>query len=369
MRFFFLILTISWLWGCQSFAQASEKLLFGPEWTFTRADLADPNRTHLLGPLLYQYQRALVPGAHKGSTLHGKVYYDPSFTLELGLDPGVVEVQATPQNLEQWKKRAPVLQNELFDLMKTAVGLTPHEIEGAGHVNMGLAGVFDQNVKLFRNFVIDFLNNPGVSVVLGHQPSDKRDAEHFSERPSDIRNEFIQELSTIDASMDQRSEVDSFFKYHRFFEHGPLSAGDKYVALGLRGSLQKGYYGQRAGAAPDARFEIRTLRPQATMDDFIKVIEIFHARVEFLKRSPGLVSFQDPKPIRDGYLALKHYYFYLTEAGLEYERYKSLMPPAWREIPLEDFLKPAEIKKAQKFKMEAQKYKRPGLTCSKAHSF
>lgn len=349
-----------------AFAASSDTqsaLIFGPEWTFTNDKLIaadtseDSNRPYVLKlrekVQLHFAKYCQTSGKCKYLTDGGSEEFQiltPFGTyLTLGTDPGVFEVQSEPRSLEQWRAESAYYQEVIFDNFKK-IGLKPHLREGAGHLNIGIQ-YFEKNPKLLRNFIVDFYNHPGVGVVLNSLTANQFDSAYL--------DQWFERNHTGATSLSVYQSFENFYQM-ALDKLGVLDAKKNYalsdvreavllytipkwVALGLRGT------GSRFEATVingRSRIEIRALRPQASMADFVRVIEIFEARVKFLSRVDRPLALLRPEPIEDGWKALGQFADYLAEAGLNWQNYKTLMPQEWRELPEGNFIRKIQNKNA-----------------------
>lgn len=317
---------------------AADELVYGPEWTFTNPSLlnGDFYDTPTKESILDVYHRHVVNLCAGG--LCKITHTEESFTIDfsnglkvnIGFDIGVVEVQATPQTSKQWKKNEKLIQKVIFDGFAD-IGLVPHEREGAGHLNVGLK-YFLKNPKLFLNFIVDFYNHEGVGIVLNSQVDNQRDAPYLSQQYKSETERLDNEIKIKEALANIESSKSKNF-YFILKNLGPFFQ-TKWKALGLR---EAGYLTKTISEL--SRFEIRTLRPQASMKDFNKVIEIYEARIKYLEKIKESIVLKPVQVITDGWVALGQFADYLEESGLKVKDYKSLMPALWRDLPESDYIR------------------------------
>lgn len=330
-------------------------LQYGPEWTFTSEELIPAKAIDLKEQVRGRLSHELADYCAKtkrcthtripsdGALFRETVSFTGGLVVEITQDPGVFEVKSTPKSLAEWKALKTEVQSGIFDVFKKQ-NLVPHEREGAGHLNIGLK-YFENNPTLLRNFIVDFYNNPGVGLVLNSLADNDAYASYLDKLPTYAFQTMRANLTAIDAKSSLSThEVLQAFNY----------LINKYVALGIRGaSVQPevsptGLY-PHYQLTPISRLEIRTLRPQANMNDFIKVIEIFEARIRYREKYLGKIPLKEPKRFTDAWDALQEFAKYLDEAGLDWTKYKSLMPEVWRNLP-EDQILPMPMRCAQSFK-------------------
>lgn len=334
-------------------------LIYGPEWTFTASDIGKGlNESKYLKKILDQllsenkkHKKFKSIGADfddpSSPISHDNKLYDITLTtldgvrIAITTDPGVLEVQVSPLSLKQWKKKSKFFQEYIFDVMKNA-GLAPHEREGAGHINIGL-GYFESKPELVERFIIDYLNNPGVGVVLnslsanfGDAPSIEQYLKQQEYTPADIQ-EFSSEAHNM-RILPISTFKNNYYKWSSLFKY----LNEKYTAIGLR---DYSYMTERL--LRTTRLEMRQLRPQQSMSDYIKALEIFEARIKYLEKQRGLPPL-NIQSITDGWVFLGQFANYLEEAGLDVKNFKSLMPEAWRELPFSNYIRTKPIWNANK---------------------
>jgi hypothetical protein len=338
-RYFFakmLLLATALVFGFQN-AQG-EELIYGPEWTFTSEKMIDKFTA------LQAYQEIEVGLAqyYKQLCSTGKCTYDPTFRiLEVGKqirinfnrDPGVIEIQTTPKTSAEWKQLAPFIQEHVFDVL-ISLGAKPHEREGAGHLNIG-AKYFEKKPLLFRNFVVDFYNHPGLGTVLNSLMANIDDAAYLHE----MNESFLYTKEELEADLKKLKKLDAKNSQTRLStyvagESAPFSAFEqnKYVALRLHISNKVHPSHQR--------LEIRTLRPQQSMRDFLSAIEVYEARIHHLEKNfSAPIKPLPPVPVVDGWTALGEFADYLSDSGLDWKKYRNLMPEMWRNLDEKNFVR------------------------------
>lgn len=341
------------------------KLKFGPEWTFTlrRTGIIDDfDRDELREKkkeIWIQYKKLCQNS--KKCTVSGQKYYENfsvsfanGLNIEITDDPGVIEVKSNIHSLTEFQKLLPFVQLNVFDQFKK-IKMTPHEREGAGHVNIDL-NYFKDKPLLLYNFIVDFYNHPGLGLVLNSDSANSEDANylnHFLERKHMhaagfmwILYELPREIEKLGHSLSQKnSKVNSSDVISTFIQ----VLSQKYIALGLR-SVSGGVFSDKS------RMEVRVLRPQATALDYQLVLEIFSARIKYLSQQSEPLKLKPISSIDDGWVALGQYMDYIENAGLDYNKYKSLMPDVWRELNPKSF-----IRSNQKNNNRTEKIKCEGL--------
>lgn len=251
---------------------------------------------------------------------HGPAYrvtYPDGFWYQVGMDQGVLEVQAKPGTRADFAARQSLMQKDIFDLARK-LGLNPHERLGGGHLNFGLADTFGNDAKLFRDFVVDQANHPELNLgILGGHPGNsptmaelspegqhalRRLVEDFDRKPFDIYT-FAQRLES-EVYISNPLGWKNLDAYQNF----RVSAVNRHLPAGQQ------------------RAEVRGIRPQKSMEEFLLECELYERRLEFLRSRPGPLPLSIPEIAGWPKAALKDRYFsYLDEMGASREKFSALV--------------------------------------------
>jgi hypothetical protein len=335
------------------FHQVSE-LIFGPEWTFTNSEMLEDTSYSYHGPAMINYY-AYIKNKFQN---HAAIQYIESTGSQViislhsgkkifvGSDEGVLEVQVSPMSLNEWKQNQAFMQDIVFNSMK-AVGLTPHEREGAGHVNIGFNYFLDRH-GLAEKFIIDYLNHPGLGIVLNSLTANQEDArnplEHMISR-NEIKNVPNLKIKFLDSI--QKLKFMPIMKIKKMDSNNILSyLFKKFVAIRLHGRINL----QQSNVDlthTSTRFEMRQIRPQTSMKDYILLLQLFELRIKYLEKITSEIRTDRIFTIgknMDGWEALGQFADYVEEAGLNFKDYKYLLPKVWRELPVHKFIRGPSIK-------------------------
>lgn len=347
--FAFIAILIAFQLSHVSMSLAADELIFGPELTFTndrilKSETLDRKEELIAvaGPIkriCSKTGKCTVELGLFGEIKSLQIHEGP--TLYFTADPGVIEIKATPQTLKEWSRHKEIIQEALFDAF-AEIGVKPHEREGAGHLNIGLH-YFEKHPMALRNFIVDFYNHEGVGTVLNSLEANREDAPYLSQMKK-IETQYVEK--SFRKNLEALDKIENLKAQDVAAAFGPTITKVKYRALGIRET--KFWYG--TGSVPlglsihdtissSSRLEVRVLRPQASMADFIKVMEIFEARIQYLKKFRSPIELNPVRPINDGWVALGQFADYLKEAGLDWKNYKSLMPAVWRDLPEQNFIR------------------------------
>ena len=80
------------------------------------------------------------------------------------------------------------------------------------------------------------------------------------------------------------------------------------------------------------RVELRLFRPQRSAEEFVDLIRLLEARLNFLNRLEIPLAYVEPKNIRNNQDGVNRYYQYITETGLDFETYRKYLPTKWIEL-------------------------------------
>ncbi len=281
---------------------------------------------------------------HRGKfgLIEYQVKFPDGWGFNISVDPAVVEIQtdpATAAELKNYKKR---IQTYIFDSSK-AVGLSYRPssyVETAeeltAHLNIGLRSAFENDPKGFMRFLADYANRPALGRgILG---GDKKNAPLISELTLNQRLAFSKLVD--DVNLNKNVTVDEVIRRMNFEVYtdtptfgGSASSGRHYQAIGLRQLIKPEFKTQ------DMPFELRAVRQPKNALQYIRLVELMDARIQFIKN-------QGNSPIRfinsDLIELTAHgerievqaleFVLYVEEIGLKWQDYKSIVSTEIREI-------------------------------------
>ena len=224
-----------------------------------------------------------------------------TWSLQVDTDPGVIEVQTSPGTYEDFLSRSPLLQTYLFDLMNEA-GVRPQEYRGGGHIHIG-PQAFRRDPRLLRDFIVDYYNHGGLAE--GGLNFDKQNSGSAA-------------FYSNDAKVKLRGIID------RFDSGKIVLFEDLYNELKTLGKASIRYNDQFKTV------EIRAIRPQQSMNDFVKLVKLFRARMRHLSKNKALIELDDLEPTKTSIQALEEFYRYVTAAGLKWDDYRHFVLPHWQ---------------------------------------
>lgn len=271
----------------------------------------------------------------KESLVPGKWAAEHRFELPQGLwiqiswDPNVVEVLTKPASLDEIRDSADDLQKLIWE-SAAKTGLTPDPEYRAGHFNFGVRDAFGENTGEFLKFFIDFANRPELAIGI-FRKSNPLNSPHLAQLSSyqrsalsEIARKFHKQDPLLQR-MDLAEMARLLVKRVLYKSATPSQTSDAayyYQALGLKNILD-------LSAEADAPLEIRSMRSQRDIYDFLLISEIIEARLEYLKKLPPEVAFLVSQTAKTQFTEkelVSRFYIYLQEAGLSWDRYKMILP-------------------------------------------
>jgi len=258
-----------------------------------------------------------------------KVSYRDGWWFQISVDPSVVEIQAKPVTLSEFTKYRDRIQNDIFAVAES-IDLKPDKASGGGHIHIGTQAAFEEDPKLFRNFLVDYTNHP--ELAFGILEEDMKNALPFAKLSEDQRASFAKLIEAFDQ---KPVSVESLA---RSIETKVYRDVRKYNAINLRRTAKYGF-------ARSKTVELRAIRTQLSADEYLLHLRLIEPRLTYLK------SLKDPVPFLNSPIPtqteekVRAFHRYVTESGLDWEEFKVLMPRAWQDIAPEPPIKtrPIEI--------------------------
>lgn len=269
------------------------------------------------------------------------------FWFQISWDPNVVEVLTKPTSLEKMKHNASKIQKMIWESAAEA-GLNPDPAYRAGHFNFGVKDSFAGNTHEFLKFIVDFANRPELAVGIFRE-SNPLNSPHLAQLSPYQRSALAEVARKIQNKKDPLSkltlqEMAEHLVSKVFYQSATASQTGSstwyYQALGLKSLLEM----KEGGDAP---LEIRSVRSQRDVYDFILVAEIIEARIKYLKKLPAEFSYMVTQTSKTQFsekeLAAR-FYIYLAESGLSWDRYKRILPESIAKVqPLQIFSEVNEL--------------------------
>lgn len=262
-----------------------------------------------------------------------RLEYPNGFWAEFTLDPGVVEVRTKPSTVEEYRKMRPYLQRDVFDLAGRA-GLFPDGEKGGGHIHMGLNSTFGDDARTLRNFLADFANHPELGEgIFGVNSDDNAPGWNSTQ----LRN-IEKVLKDFDEGrLTTKEEILGAMLTDVYkIDFDPMAR--KFQSLSLNSVVIPWAEGRHLDeeakksfrVAERATLEFRSFRPQKDTDTFLREIELLEARVNYVRGLKQNIPVTHAKSAANAYEAVKRFYDYVGEAGLEWSESKKILPTAWQ---------------------------------------
>jgi hypothetical protein len=265
--------------------------------------------------------------------------------FELTVDGQAVEVKMHPMTVADYKKFESNIQDAIF-VSAANVGAHPALYLGGGHINIGLQELLHDPLHV-RNFIVDFINHAELS--MGIMNYDTNNAlPHALGLPQQW-----QQLKDVISEFDKTPNPETFDVYllahninsiysgsggldDEFHHQWGLLCRGKYTAIS--------FFRLYSNIPEIARIEIRSVRPQTSIDTFNHQISLFRGRLKYLKniRQPIPlkleVNLKNPifptgehrlTPPIDPQEALRAFYRYVTESGELWKDHRSYIWPQW----------------------------------------
>ncbi|RME18331.1 MAG: hypothetical protein D6797_00640 [Bdellovibrio sp.] len=405
-----LLIILASLLSQKSWANDPPELLFGPEFTFSSIKDNWKKEEALMDYLNYLEKKLIeeAPEGRKFSHPPGgpkRIFISPDgWSFNVTTDLGVIEVKMPPMTAEDYMKYESDIQKAIFDSAYN-VGMIPLLFLGGGHISIGL-DYFKNDLLLLRNFIVDFINHNELSMgILNYDTNNALPLWLFPEHQIQKTQQFLNTIDPLIANnqlapslivlpheerelnipiqhmdpTEKRMYVRLLYPLKAALTNGPRDAfckpwdtemRGKRVAINLK--IESNHH------LHEKRIEIRSIRPQYNMRDFILLITLLKKRIEYLKNiskpiplkinvpllksttySPRKYLLRPPIPPQK---ALAAFYQYLKETGLQWENYRHFVWPKWQfNGQLEKFEKELERKKRKlrRLKSNCSKFLKP----------
>lgn len=330
-------------------------IVFGPEFTFAPENGRVPVEADIDSLERWMWNH-LVKGQKAAARFSKRTldegdyvqFQSPNgWSFTLSSDPGVIEIQMLPMSVEMFDRFKADIQDAIF-ASASNIRFFPSRFTGGGHINMSCQE-FKKNPLLFRNFIVDLFNHNELFMgIFGYDTNNaipwylKNRNDAFKEviarfdsgRYEEDFNQFVTDLELA-----MNTTADRFIKY---WDIRPPEA----QMIEPKKRSAKGHMVNLENIITEDRFEIRAVRPQASMDVWVRQIRLFKERLEFLAKNKtaipieplvrvAAIDFEGRKhhlnpPVR-AEDALRAFYVYVTESGLKWQDHRDYLWPDWIE--------------------------------------
>jgi hypothetical protein len=316
-------------------------VIFGPEFTFIGPTPTTSIDINGAADIIARQYEHLVEGQPEGAkfmqTGHDSFRSPNGWSFTTSHDPGVVEVQMEPMTWPEYAHYASDIQDAIFASAANK-NYFPALFMGGGHINIGIDLLIGHSRLLFRNLLADLINHSELFMgILGYDTHNALPFPFFSpqlkakivgqfelfDRGAINLNELVESIDSL-----QSDEINDDFM---MMWHTRGSRG-KFTGFNLALKSENG-----------RRLELRGVRPQASMDVWVRQIRLLAKRIEFLrkKRRPiavePIVVVEDPVDAEKHFLnppvnpreALHAFHQYVIESGERWQDHKDYLWPRW----------------------------------------
>ncbi len=261
-------------------------------------------------------------------------------------DPGCVEITTKPSTLAELRQQKEIMNEMIFKSGKS-LGFRIPPMESA-HFNIGAKSAFANGENLMR-FFVDYHNHP--ELAFGALGSDFNNAPSLALLKPEQR-EKVAELVEIFKSGEsfEIPELGQWITRNIYTQsYNPEWGGaHHYQAIGLK------YVNPYEMSKGDRPMEMRAVWNQKDAEHFIKLAELFEARINYLNKSRYQVIYRKTTQTEFNTEEMAtRFYLYVTETGLSFDRYKVLLPHFLRNTALAVFL---DEKASMKERLESIKH-------------
>lgn len=277
-----------------------------------------------------------------------------AWSVEIDLDPWVVEIKMSPMTTVQIREHLPEIQELIFE--------SAHEIglysqDTAGHIHVGLESAFNNDPLLFRNFIVDWtiysrmafvlfgadaLSGPTIDMLGRRRYNNFRKIIDLFDR--ELLNPSSVASTWRSMSRDLFLGAISSFVHHPHmtkFNFGDQSGRDK-ISL-LAGKIIEFVYMESAWAnirdkyqslnllrisqmpQEEKTIEFRSVHEVGSAEEFLSLAEMIEGRLEYLKTREELIPFKKIIPIGSVQAAIDLFYRYSQEAGISWAKARTLL--------------------------------------------
>lgn len=271
-----------------------------------------------------------------------KVTFSDGFYFKIEPDVFVVEITAKPMKLSELKDTKVLrrYQEFVFDVAKS-IGLTTSGTDNpmsrsAGHFNFGMWSAFEDRGKDFLRYFVDRCNFAELSMGGFYK-------DYFNAPPMSVAsNEQHQALRTIIDRVEDPERFEDFkpnevakmildevYTKTFFYNSKPYH----FQAMGLKNAVNS-----TGPGSLDRPMEHRDQKMQESIYEFLLLAELVQLRLGFLRTQHDPIVYVEKvnKPSPEEIASA--FYVYVTEAGGDHQRFKSLLLPSVRDVEPNDFV-------------------------------
>ncbi len=335
---------------------------FGAEFTFYNPEVGpiedeDPKKRIVPGGdrVIQRMKDHLIDGQPDGAKFtfgpprldtrqsNGRFTSPNGWWFEFGYDDSVLEIKTIPESPEYYRRYMSDMQDAIF-VSAGNEGLWPAMFMGGGHINLGLEA-FDGNPLLLRNFIVDTMLNHN-ELFLGVFNYDTHNAASIYVQSDKVQRVVRNIIKGFDEG--DYTGIDGSKKFLQDLHVAMNLETDECFEHWRTGGTRQCYFAvnlSHYSAGEASRIEFRAVRPQTSMDMWVRQIDLLHKRLLLLEKlkspipirprvkvakldfSPDVNHLLNP-PVKPQE-ALKAFYIYVTEAGADWADHRDYLWPQW----------------------------------------
>lgn len=360
---FILISTFSW---AGPITYGAEFEFFHPKLTWDDKGTHGESAIQAKKEFMHQVrERCAAASGCRIETISGKFTPDFKVTLANGWwfivshDPAVIEIATKPSTLKELRDNRDFINHFIFGSARAAKFYVNHRDNA--HFNFGALSAFDNQPRELMKFFLDYHNN--IHLGLGTLGQDLNNAPPLSYLKAEQREALTRIMQKVESNqfktIPQLTEAIMKEVYTETYNK-EFGRPVHFQALGLKYLTEYNMKRPFANSIElqallslipfadfstvrDQPMEMRAVWSQTSAEHFIKVAELIEARVDFLKKQSGPLVYLNSKrkEINSWQEAKTRFYIYVTETGLDFDKYKNLLPKEARQVEMSEFLNEA----------------------------
>lgn len=330
-------------------SHAGTEILFGPEFTvmhfeeFTlpaKLRVCSRMRSHLVDG---QPEGAKFEYLPEHSAASATLRSPNGWYFHHHIEGEVIEIRTRPSTVSYFRKYASDMQDAIF-VSAANEGFFAAMFRGGGHINVS-SEAFYQDRLLFRNFIVDMFNHN--ELFMGVFGYDTHNALPMQMLPAE---NVAKVQAVIQAFDDGVYDVDTMHIQFSKDLYSALGASNDMFMAAWNGNFWSGrgkYHAVNPGHMNETdkeknRLELRGVRPQVSMDMWIRQIDLLDGRIRYLQNIRTPIPLETRVPIHelnveihkydppiDPQLALRSFYQYVKESGKNWSDHRDYLWPKW----------------------------------------
>lgn len=257
------------------------------------------------------------------------IRFPNSFWINIGCDPGTVEIQTPPLSLEEYTSLGDFIQENIYDVAET-VGLKSIR-NYDGHSNFGVLSAFD-NVKEFASFLLDQVNHP--ELALGILGQDLKNAPPLAIQSQEQLDRFYQLIDEVqNGIIVSIKDLADQINHKVYYITSGFSTTDRSSFHNQAISIKYLSNGLRNFPFEDAPMELRYTPARANFKLVLLNYELLEERIKFLKKNTSNLVFYKKLNVEEfkkgtggsSIEKLIRFNIFITEMGHKVEKYLPLV--------------------------------------------